>query len=277
MVMGPTHSMSGAAAWLAGVAIYSNLTQTPIDPALLVLGTAVSAGAALAPDIDSNSSTVVRSFGFVGKGLHHAVNILSVAIYNITRRRKDEPRENGHRTLFHTGVFAILAGGLTALAALSTGDAITVAGTTLSWGQVFSLIIMTVFTHLALAGLFEKPIKKARKAFGPLPLLAMSLVITIATAILLPPADGASYSWLGLAVGFGWFMHLLGDAITKMGVPLAWPLPIRGRAWWDVSLPSFMRITAGGTFEYVFLLPVLTLAAIGFGIWDVIIWSGMVN
>jgi membrane-bound metal-dependent hydrolase YbcI (DUF457 family) len=276
MVMGPTHAMSGAAAWLAGVAIYTTTTQTPIDPSLLILGTAVAAGAALAPDIDSHNSTVVNSFGFVGKGLHHIANALSVMVYNLTKTRKDTEITGGHRTLFHTTVFAILAGGLVALATASTGS-ITIFNNTLSWGQLWSLVIMTVFLDLALGGLFEKQIRNTRRKYGPYVLLGFSLILAIITGIALPPADGAAYSWLGIAVGFGWFMHLLGDAITKMGVPMAWPLRIRGRAWWDVALPGFMRITAGGTVEKVLLLPALTLTTIGLSVYIILLWSGVVK
>jgi hypothetical protein len=62
-----------------------------------------------------------------------------------------------------------------------------------------------------------------------------------------------------LAVGGGAVMHLLGDAITKMGVPIFWPIPINGKRWWDVTLPSLLRIRAGGAFEMAILLPGLSL------------------
>lgn len=78
--------------------------------------------------------------------------------------------------------------------------------------------------------------------------------------MLLP--ENETYGWLGLAVGVGWFAHLLGDAITKMGVPLAFPFKIRGKRWWDVTLPAFLRIRAGGTFEKAVLLPFCTIATL---------------
>lgn len=276
MVMGPTHAMSGAAAWLIASGVYSTVTHTPIEPAVLLLGTAVAAGGALAPDIDSNSSTVVRSFGILGTGAHHVANAISLGVYNLTKTRKDDHIENGHRTLFHTTAMAVLAGGLTALATAATGT-VEILGQTFSWGQVFALIIMAIFLNLGLAGVFEKQIKKARRKFGPYLLIATSLILTFITAYFLPPADGSAYSWLGLAVGFGCFMHLLGDAITKMGVPMAWPLRIHGKAWWDVSLPSFMRIRAGGKFEYAILLPLVTAAAIGGLVWNLLMLSGVIK
>ena len=57
MVMGPTHLMSGAAVWLVGTAIAAAIS--PFNPSLsmVILGTTVMAGAAIACDFDSNSAT----------------------------------------------------------------------------------------------------------------------------------------------------------------------------------------------------------------------------
>lgn len=273
-MMGPSHVMSGAAIWLGGVAVYSNVTHTPIQPALILLGTAVAAGAAAAPDLDSNSSTIVRSLGIFGKLLYHLVTGVSVTAYNLTRTKKDDPAKGGHRTLFHTGAAAILSGGLTAL--LTTiASPLELFGTKYTAGQVIGLIIMGILLNVALAGLFGHFIKKLRGTVGPYIMLAISIALTVGIAFALPSGTGKTYAWLGLAVGVGWMTHLLGDAITKMGVPLLWPIRIHGRAWWDVALPGFMRIKAGGTFEQVFLFPLFTVAAVGLFIYDAFLWSGV--
>lgn len=96
-------------------------------------------------------------------------------------------------------------------------------------------------------------------------MMIISLVITLTTALFIP--EEGNYPWLGIAVTFGWFMHILGDLITKLGVPLLWPIKIRGRRWWNVALPSLLRIRAGGTFEKAVLLPLLTLITIGLSIY----------
>lgn len=258
MVMGPTHSLSGATFWLALATFAGSVLssfQADSIPVIL-MGTLITAGAALAPDIDSHSSTVVNSFGVLGKAGHRVADAVSVAVYETTRTRYDKPRTDGHRTLFHTTLAAIVAGGLVALGG-SLGGMVEIVGKEFTWGQISSLTVMFIFTHLALAGLFEKQVRKARRKYGPYLLMLSSAVITLITASLLP--EGGNYPWLGFAVGLGWFVHLLGDAITKMGVPLMFPLKYRGKRWWDVTLPSFMRIRAGGTFEKVVLLPTLTV------------------
>lgn len=268
MVMGPTHAMSGAAVWLAGATLAGTTVASFTTDSLpvLLMGTVITAGAALGPDIDSHSSTIVNSFGAAGKAAHAGVNTMSVAVYDATKTRKDQNRNNGHRTLFHTPLMAIVLGVLVALGS-SMGGSMEIAGHAYSYGQIFSLVTMFIFLHIALAGLFEKQIKNARRKYGPYIMMLVSAVITFVTAAFLP--ENGTYAWLGFSVGLGWFMHLMGDAITKMGVPLLFPIKFHGKRWWDVTLPSFMRIKAGGTFEYVVLLPLLTVLTVALLLWNV--------
>jgi hypothetical protein len=264
-MMGPSHAMSGAAVWLTGSAIFSTTTGNPPSIPLLIMGTVIMAGAALGPDLDSHGSTVVRSFGIFGTLFYNLVNMVSLFFYNLTKTRYDGDKTNGHRTLFHTGVMAIVAGGLTSLATLSTGT-VTILEQDYIWGQFFGLIIMGLFLNLALAGLFE-PIRQARKKVGPYIMMLASVLITFGFAYFVPEAND-TYAWLGFAVGGGWFVHLLGDLITKMGVPILWFIKIKGKRWYDVSLPSFLRITAGGTVEKVALVPLFIITIIGAAVWN---------
>lgn len=259
MVMGPTHAMSGAAVWLIATAIGTSLIGMA-EPSLAVvfLGTAVIAGAALFPDFDSHSATAVRSFGVFGTIVHQIVDGVSLLVYNLTRTKYDGSRENGHRTLMHTAIAALAVGGtVSALSSIPT--AFDILGKTFALGQLFSLFTMFVMLHLGIAGLFEKQVKKMRKNLGVYTMLLISLIFTGTVAVFLP--EGDTLPWLGLCVTAGMLMHCFGDAITKMGVPLLWPIKIKGKRWWDITLPSFMRIRAGGVFEYAVLLPALTIIA----------------
>lgn len=268
MVMGPTHAMSGAAVWLAaaGGGLLPFAAGAPLPVA--AVGAAVCAGSALLPDLDcpgslstKDGSTVVRAFGVLGEAVGHTLSNVSLAVYNLTRSKYDQEKNSGHRTLTHTAIFTAGLGALVSAGASLPGtfDAF---GRAWPTGQVISLLVMWACLHLALFGLFEKWAKKTRKKHGLLGVMAVSGVLTGITAAALP-SDAGTFPWLGLAVGVGAVMHCLGDAITKMGVPFLWPLPIRGKRWYDISLPWFMRIRAGGAFEYAILLPLLTLVTMG--------------
>lgn len=267
MVMGPTHAMSGAALWLTAAAASVPLVSGAPLPVVSVYA-AVCAGSALLPDLDcpgsfsmTDGSTVVRAFGVLGEVLGHTLNNLSLAVYSLTRSKYDPAKENGHRTLTHTLVFTVGLGLLVSLGAALPGH-FSALGREWATGAVISLAAMWACLHLALFGLFDKWTKKTRKKYGLLGVMAVSGVLTAITAASLPHG-ATTFPLLGLAVGAGAAMHLVGDGITKMGVPALWPIPIRGKRWYDVSLPTVIRIRAGGPFEYIVLLPLLTVVTVG--------------
>src|SRR6478736_773436 len=100
-MMGPAHSLSGAAAWL-GVGAAAAAAGHPMPWPVLVVGALICAGAALAPDLDHKSATISRAFGPVSKTLCEVVDKISYAVYKATRAPKDARRTGGHRTLTHT-------------------------------------------------------------------------------------------------------------------------------------------------------------------------------
>ena len=110
---------------------------------------------------------------------------------------------------------------------------------------------------MGLAGVFEKSIKKARKKLGVYTIMIGSIIGTLVIGYFLP--ENENYWWLGVAATGGILIHILGDMITKMGIPMMWPIKFKGKRWYDVSLPSFMRISAGGWFEQVVLFPIFSV------------------
>lgn len=255
-MMGKSHAMSGSAVALSGAALaIGPIAIGQQDLAVVMLYTSVFIGGTLWCDWDSNSATVVRSFGIFGKGFHELINAIGLLIYNLTKTKYDEKKENGHRTFFHTPVAAILTGLIISLLASLPGK-IPLWGHNYTLGQIFSLIIMWMFLHVGLTGIFEKSIKKARKMMGVYIIMGVSLLATFGVSRFLPEQE--TYWWLGFAAAGGMIVHMLGDMITKMGVPLLWPLKIRGKRWYDVTLPTFMRIKAGGSFENIVLFPLFS-------------------
>jgi membrane-bound metal-dependent hydrolase YbcI (DUF457 family) len=277
-MMGRAHSLSGAGLWLAGSATYTLTTGQELHPTIVVMGTALVAGAALAPDLDSYTATVTRSFGIFGRVLYHLTNFISLFIYRLTKTQRDADLDNGHRTFTHTAVSALLAGvGVWAATTL-------IPGTTELMGKPYentalaSLILMAFFLHLGLAGLFSKQIKKAKGVVGPYVLMAVSLVITAITAYFLPTGnDGINGLFFPFAVTTGLLIHILGDLITLKGVPFVWPLKIIGKRWYDVALPGPFRIKAGGPFELSVLTPIFVALILGGLVLHILLGVGVVN
>lgn len=276
-MMGRGHSLSGAAVALGAAGAYTLSTGETINPALLAMGTAALAGAALLPDLDSYTATVTKSFGVFGRVLYYITNAVSLTIYNVTSTRKDDDKENGHRTFTHTIIAAILFG-LGSFGLTSIPGELNFFGIDYTWGQFNALIIMAFLLHLATAGIFAPQIKKAKNKLGvlaPYILMAFSLITTFIISRFLPVGGDTSYQWLAIVVGVGVFVHILGDTITKMGTPLLWPIKISGKRWYDVSLPAAIRITAGGTVENAILIPAFTIIAIAGIVIQVLAASGV--
>ena len=246
--MGPTHAISGLAAW-SGVAVlgaaydFGSFTAPAI-----VVGGALATGAALLPDLDHPSSTVARTFGAISKSMSAGINWLSHKIYRITRTKKDSNRHGGHRGFTHTVVFAILAGlATTALIQLSHTYALP--------------FVMFFFCGLAVRGLLHEWNPKRD---------ALTITLTSAGLSFLcwqwvngaPELAGAC----GLAVTIGCVAHFIGDAITEMGCPMLWPVPIAGKTWYPVAPPKIMRMKTGGKVENMVVLPLFSLLALWFSV-----------
>ncbi|MEU5552281.1 MULTISPECIES: metal-dependent hydrolase [unclassified Micromonospora] len=255
-MMGPSHALSGAAVWLSGSWALQHFYDYEQSPLALAVGTAVCAGAALLPDIDLSGkvtrnrggATVARTFGVFSLFVAEVVEKISLGVYYATKLSRDPKRNNGHRTLTHTIPFTVLVGWGTTTLCVQYGK----------WAVIGILFFMI---GLALRGLFDKWAARA----GWVIVTLVSAGAAVFTAVNLPGDRG--YPMIGLAVGVGSFVHILGDMITRAGVPILWPIPIKRRMWTPISLPDKIAMRAGGRTETVFvrtgLMVVSTLAALG--------------
>lgn len=257
MVMGPTHAVSGAVAWLAGAGLVTSQLGYRQSPAELAVYTAVCAGAALLPDLDCSGAvlknkggaTVARTFGVVSLFAAECVEKLSLGIYKLTRTKRDGKRTNGHRTFTHTWIFAALVTlGITQLVS--------------SFPKPAVISILFVMLGLAMRGLMAEWAAER----GWITITLMSLTGAIVAAQVLPPGN---YPLLGIAMGVGCVVHTFGDMITRAGCPVLWPIPIFRETWYEFGLPDAIAIKAGGKFEKAFLLPMLFVAACAAVLWQV--------
>ena len=244
-MMGPSHALSGAAAWLAGSWALDHFAGYGQSPLAVTVGTLICAGGALLPDLDlsgrvtrnQGGATVAHTFGVFSLFVAEVIEKFSLVVYSATRLRGDPRRANGHRTFTHTLPFAALVGwGTTALCA--------------RYGKSAVVAIVFVMTGLALRGLFDEWAERA----GWLIVTVCAAVIAVFTAAHLPGDRG--YPMFGFAVGVGCVVHLLGDVVTHAGVPLLWPVPIGRRMWRMIGIPDPMAVRVGGRTE-VFVLRAL--------------------
>lgn len=215
-MMGTSHAATGV---LAGAAVGFWLSPQPEH---FLICAAIGAGAALLPDLDEPRSRVGRSLGQVTELVSLKLRETSRRVYQRTGTDIElaEGKDGGHRHLTHT-VPACLVFGLVGLliALVPLGEALLVL-------SMSALGLGTVARSLTTWGTW----KQRRVAVW-----WISGVLGLAT---LWAEDGGAPAWLiGLTVFVGALTHILGDWLTKSGVPLAWPFVVKGKRWWMFRSP----------------------------------------
>ncbi|HIV56869.1 MAG TPA: metal-dependent hydrolase [Candidatus Stackebrandtia faecavium] len=251
MVMGPTHAVSGAAAWLVASAVAESVFDYHQSPVTIAVGTIACTGAALLPDLDCSGrvlqnkggAIVARTFGVFSLFLAECVEKFSLGVYLVTRTKKDGKKTNGHRTFTHTWLFAVLLG-------------LGVAALINRYEKAAVIPIMFLLTGLAIRGFMNAWAKKQ----GWWVVTLLSLTVAFGLYELLP--GNISYKVLGAAVAIGCIIHTLGDMITKMGCPVIFPIPIKRRVWYEIGLPDSIALRAGSKVEKKLLMPLFTTTAV---------------
>ncbi|GAA1420130.1 MULTISPECIES: metal-dependent hydrolase [Catellatospora] len=251
-MMGPQHALSGAATWLAGSWVAAQFFDYPQSATTIAVGAAVCAGGALLPDLDMSGkvtkgqggSTVSRSFGVASLFVAEVIEKISVGVYTATKLSKDPDRHNGHRTLTHTLPFAALMGFGSIWLCTRYGR----------WAVIGILFFMFGF---ALRGLFDK---WADRAGWVIVTITSGAAAYFAFNFL--PSENRGYPMIGLAVGVGCIVHLMGDIVTRAGVPILWPIPTGRRMWRMIGLPDTFAIEAGSKVETTVLRTVFTVVSL---------------
>lgn len=288
-MMGKSHAITGAGLWLAGWSWTSvaGLANPGLD--VLTVGTMLCTGAALLPDLDHPESRLAHSGGLITEKFAKTVGRIGAGIHAATKLDADRPDRDGHRTITHTFVFALLAGVL--VSGVTGLDR--VAGP-IPVGKLVAAVLVLAFTGLGYAavrsawGGRRKKVKVWGKRSRPRhKSTVLAWTLAIYTFVIVP----AGAWWIGLAIGAGCFIHCLGDIITESGCPVLWPLPIpstelrspaRGRprvptrvwrTWYLVGTPRWMRfkVTAESSTEAVIrwgMVALTALATVGM-IWSV--------
>ncbi len=177
--MGRTHALSGL---VTGAAVGQFVWH--LNLAHLAVGAAMTAGAAVLPDIDHPDASVAESFGFVTKGFAWLVEHLS----------------GGHRHGTHS-----LAGiaAFTGAAYAAEHYRQTLPGK-IGLGLLLVLVIASGLRALKIGGHFSD-----------------LLAIGGAAGMLYSGYGVPGVPW---AIAAGTATHLAGDMLTNEGIPLAWPL-----------------------------------------------------
>jgi membrane-bound metal-dependent hydrolase YbcI (DUF457 family) len=224
-MMGHTHALAGAVAWL-GIAPFLAAHGMSMTPGQVTAGAIVCAGAALLPDLDHHDGTIAHTFGPVTRVLCRGVSVVS----------------GGHRHATHSLAFCALAGFGANWLSRNAVEA--------WWAMLFLLI------GLGLRGIGIRV--PEREHFNVLlnGAIAGGLTYVLAGMRFGEGIDvhGYAVSWAGIAVALGCLAHVVTDCLTPEGCPVLWPFQFR------FGLPVVPR--TDGVVEKWVVAPLLTLAIV---------------
>jgi membrane-bound metal-dependent hydrolase YbcI (DUF457 family) len=213
-MLGRSHALVGAAVWLAAAPPVAAALDHPLTPVETLTGALLCGGAALLPDIDHPSSTVARTLGPITQIAARGVAAVS----------------GGHRHATHSLLGCALFAALAFVA--------------VQWqAGVFAVTLLCAAWFLRLLG--PDSLDNAVGGFGEV------IVATMAAwwvAVNLPGS-----TWMVCAVGFGAVLHLVGDLVTKGGLPVLWPWEHRHSLGW---------FRAGSLVERLAVCPALIVASV---------------
>ncbi len=240
-----SHALSAAAGWLTTAAV-SSVAGAPWPVRTIAVGAVVSAGAALLPDVDCPGAHAARALGPPGQAIARGMAALSRTVYRRTATARDvsDRYRDGHRGITHTLIFALVVGLVVAVLGVTPAATVT-AG-----------VVMWLNATWAARGILPWRARRIRVSgfrieWAPVAGLVATLLLLYTT----PPAG--SWVWLGLPVGAGAILHDLGDAPAHHpdypphtgGIPLLWPVPVRGRRWYRCRPPAGLMFPVGGRRE----------------------------
>ncbi|MCW2948506.1 MAG: rane-bound metal-dependent hydrolase [Actinoallomurus sp.] len=225
-MMGHTHALAGATAWLGTVPLLADHGMR-MTPGQVVAGSVVCAGAGLLPDLDHHDGTIANAFGPVTRILCRGVAAVS----------------GGHRHATHSLVFCVLA--------LLGADWLAKHAVHAWWVMLFLLL------GLGLRGIGIRV--PEREHFNVLlnGAIAAGLTYVMAGMHFAGPGidlHGYVLGWAGLAVGLGSFVHVLTDCLTPEGCPVLWPIQTR------FEIPVVPR--TDGVMEKWVVTPILSLGMV---------------
>lgn len=251
-----THALSAVALlmiiFVMSPHIIAKALHGDTQPAYLILLLLVAVGGALMPDLDNTNSSAKSALGVIGVGISGFMRFTAPVIQGLLHTKYDKDYDNPHRGFYHTALSSILFGGLTWLLCSDIID-IPVSGSFHINGKMFALIIVFIGSHIALSTLGKPIMKKVSHAAGVIGFIMPTLLSLAIVGVLWSQLSNATdYRSVGLAFGLGWLIHILGDMCTTQGVPVLFPIPIKGKLWWHVRL---LPIKAGGAAENYLFIP----------------------
>lgn len=221
----------------------------------VVISFLIVTGGSLFPDLDSNRSTAEFRLGTTGKLISLFMTSTGRIIYTLYHFSYDKKPSFMHRALYHTPLFLGVLWYLFYAGIPTEGEAKFVylfldskvyelpKFLTENAAIILVLIMSFLFIRLSLATItyraFRKVFKKQIISDILIIIMTIPLVIKIAS---MPYENIKMFSYI---IVFGYGTHLLGDLFTRGSIPLFYPIPIKGEAYFRPNFPLQISTNEG--------------------------------
>lgn len=246
-LMGPAHASSAMGLFMLFLGLFPTTVYYLAggsDPLLMIGMALVFVGGAMIPDFDNTRAKIISIMGISGPIISTLFRESSRLIQSVIRTSKDDSTPNPHRGFWHSIAGALTLGLIVwSLSLITYGWDIDAIDRKLTVGYIVTFLVVASLIHVTLCVLGEKLLKKINKNAKLEELVSIVLSVVLTLVIFTFSGDGRDFRWVGWAVAGGMIAHVLGDALTKQGVPIFFPLPAliksKRKAWWMTRFARF--------------------------------------
>ena len=202
-----------------------------------IVGIIVTVGGALLPDLDNAQSSAGSTLGFMGGMFTTFMQTISSILWNFIHTKKERRPPTPHRYFWHTlvassGIICLFWFGLPTGKIKIVDDVKEKTILVFLQDNIVLLFFMIILFMAILCGsnmIIHRIIKYFRK------LRFINYISPIAICGYIFTIDYTHLRVLGICIGLGYLFHCIEDCFADTGVPILWPIPIKGKFWYRIK------------------------------------------
>lgn len=198
-----------------------------------ITGLIILVGGSLLPDLDNVQSSAGSTLGFMGSMFTSFMQSTSTIVFKVAHTKSDREPPTPHRYFWHTlvasiGLFSIFFFGLPKGETKILEDIQQKSiGTFLQENAIILFLLLIVYMAVLCGS--NMVIYRLIKLFK-LP-RAINHIFPVAMLVYLFFINYNQLRILGICVSLGYLFHCIEDCFADTGVPILWPIPIKGQMW----------------------------------------------
>jgi len=224
-----------------------------------IVGIIIVVGGSLLPDLDNCQSSAGSTLGFLGSIMTIFMQSVSSIVWTLVHTSHDRKPMTPHRYFWHTGLVSI---GIISLfwfgipaEEITIFDGIKEESISLFLQNNVTILFLIILIFTAVLCGSDMIMYRIIKLFK-LPKF-ISYIFPVIVIIYVLTLDFVHLRILGISLGFGYLFHCIEDFFADSGVPLLWPIPIKGHMWYKCHFITTCK--TGGLFNTILDIVILAI------------------